>query len=60
MMRFNELHDPRDMAVDATGFRRWENGDVKVKLSDPNGLPDVMGLVGQAFEQQMGDVDQDA
>lgn len=53
-MPFHELHDPKSMATDITGRGRWGNGDVDVVLSKMDQLPYAMGLVRQAFEQQMG------
>jgi len=51
---FHELHDPREMARDVTGMGRWGNGNVEVGLESNKEIPYVMGLVRQAFEQQMG------
>ena len=56
-MQFYELHDPKNLAKDVTNLGRWGNGDVEVSLSKPEELPYVMGLVRQAFERQMGNVD---
>ena len=53
-LRFHELHDPRGLAKDVTNLGRWGNGDAEVKLSALERLPYVMGLVGQAYEKQMG------
>ena len=54
-MRFHELNDPKGIAKDVTNLGRWGNGDVEVVLQAREELPYIMGLVGQAFEQQMGD-----
>ena len=54
-MRFDELHDPKEIAADVTNVGRWGNGDVEVRLNSPEELPYVMGLVRQAFERQMDD-----
>ena len=58
-MRFDELHDPKELADDVTNVGRWGNGDVEVKLSSSEELPYVMGLVRQAFEMQMADGEAD-
>jgi predicted transport protein len=47
------LDDPRAIARDVTGLGRWGNGDVNVALAATDELPYVMGLVRQAFDQQM-------
>lgn len=54
-LKFNELYDPRGLAVDVTNVGRWGNGDAEVGLADLESLPYVMGLVRQAFEKQLGD-----
>ena len=59
-LHFHELHDPRGLAEDVTNLGRWGNGDVEVRLSRPDELPYVMGLVRQAFEKQMGSGDAEA
>lgn len=56
-MAFHELHDPKQMAKDVTNLGRWGNGDVEIGLTSEEDLPYVMGLVRQAFEKQMGDVE---
>jgi predicted transport protein len=50
-----ELADPRKMVVDVTGRGRWGNGNSEVKLSAPQDVPYIIGLVRQALEQQLGD-----
>ena len=50
---FHELHDPRDLARDVTNISRWGNGNAEAGLMYEQDLPYVMGLVRQAFEQQM-------
>ena len=60
-LRFHELHDPKGLAKDVTNLGRWGNGDVEVaRLSTPDELPYVMGLVRQAFEKQMGNGEAEA
>lgn len=56
-MAFHELHDPKQLAKDVTNLGRWGNGDVEIGLSSTDDLPYVMGLVRQAFEKQMGDME---
>ena len=56
-MSFHELHDPNGMAKDITNLGRWGNGDVEVGFSEQQELPYVLGLVRQAFEKQMGNVE---
>jgi uncharacterized protein with ParB-like and HNH nuclease domain/predicted transport protein len=51
---FHELNDPKGLARDVTNLGRWGNGDVEIGFSDSADLPYVMGLIRQAFEQQMG------
>lgn len=53
-MQFSDLSDPRGICKDVSGVGRWGNGDVEVGLSSMDELPYIMGLVRQAFEQQMG------
>jgi uncharacterized protein with ParB-like and HNH nuclease domain/predicted transport protein len=59
-MRFHELHDPRGLAKDVTNVGRWGNGDVEVGFASMEDLPYVLGLIRQAFEKQMGNVEVDA
>ena len=56
-MQFNELQDPLGLAEDVTNVGQWGNGDVRVELHSPGELPYVLGLVRQAFEKQMGNVE---
>lgn len=56
-MAFHELHDPKRFAKDVTNLGRWGNGDVEIGLSSSDDLPYIMGLVRQAFEKQMGDME---
>ena len=59
-VRFHELHDPKGLATDVTNLGHWGNGDAEIKLSDPGELRYVIGLVRQAFENQMGNGDSEA
>lgn len=54
---FHEIDDPHGLCRDITGLGRWGNGDVEVKLESPDQLPYVIGLIRQAFDQQMGTID---
>jgi uncharacterized protein with ParB-like and HNH nuclease domain/predicted transport protein len=54
---FHEIDDPNGLCRDITGLGRWGNGDVEVKLELPDQLPYVIGLIRQAFDQQMGTID---
>ncbi|OOE58615.1 hypothetical protein BZG13_06345 [Salinivibrio sp. ML323] len=56
-MAFHELHDPKQLAKDVTNLGRWGSGNVEIGLSSLDDLPYVMGLVRQAFEKQMGDME---
>ncbi|PFG63733.1 uncharacterized protein with ParB-like and HNH nuclease domain [Thioclava sp. ES.031] len=47
------ISDPRGMVVDVTGVGRWGNGNSEVKLSNPEDLQYVVGLVRQALETQL-------
>ena len=53
-MAFPEINDPRGICKDVSGLGRWGNGDVEVGLSSLEELPNIMGLVRQSFEKQMG------
>jgi uncharacterized protein with ParB-like and HNH nuclease domain/predicted transport protein len=54
---FHALDDPRRIARDVTGLGKWGNGDVNIPLASVDDLPYVMGLVRQAFDQQMANGD---
>lgn len=56
-MAFHELRDPKRLARDVTNRGRWGNGDVEIGLSSADDLPYVMGLIRQAFEKQMGEME---
>lgn len=56
-MRYHDLYDPKGIAVDVTNVGRWGNGDVEVHLREDKEIPYILGLVRQAFEQQIGDED---
>lgn len=50
----HELSDPRQLVVDVTEVGRWGNGNSEVRLSDPDDLQYVVGLVRQSLERQLG------
>jgi uncharacterized protein with ParB-like and HNH nuclease domain/predicted transport protein len=54
---FPEINDPMRLCVDVTGKGRWGNGDVEVYYERLADLPDIMGLVRQCYERQMGEGD---
>ncbi len=54
---FHDLHDPKGIAKDVKNRGRWGNGDTEVGLNKPEDLPYVIGLVRQAIERQMGDLE---
>ena len=56
-MQYHELHDPKGMTKDVTSLGRWGNGDVELGFSEQKELPYVLGMVRQAFEKQMGNVE---
>ena len=56
-MQFHELQDPRGLAEDVSNVGQWGNGDVRVALNHEEDLPYIMGLVRQAFEKQMGNIE---
>ncbi|MDZ4820557.1 MAG: DUF5655 domain-containing protein, partial [Planctomycetota bacterium] len=54
-LAFADLKDPKGLCTDVSGTGRWGNGDVEVSLKSLDELPYVMGVVRQAYEDQMGD-----
>ena len=53
-MKWPELNDPRGACLDVSGKGRWGNGEVEIKLHDPDDLPYVLGLVRQSLDLQLG------
>jgi len=53
-MHFPDIIDPRGICKDVAGLGRWGNGDVEVSFSSVDELPYILGLIRQAFDQQMG------
>ena len=54
-MKFDELQDPRNIAVDVTNKGTWGNGDVELIVSSEDEIPYAIGLVRQSLEKQMGE-----
>ena len=54
---FIEIDDPKNLCKDVTKLGRWGNGDIEIGLSSLDELPYVMGIVRQALERQMGDIE---
>ena len=52
-MKFHDIHDPEGLAEDVTDLGKWGNGDIYLTFANLDELPYVMGLVRQAFENQM-------
>ena len=53
-MKFAEINDPKILCRDVTGLGHQGNGDVTIGFASLDELPYIMGLVRQAFENQMG------
>lgn len=56
-IRLEEIHDTQSRCSDYANRSHWGTGDVMVHLASLEELPYVMGLVRQAFEKQMGDLE---
>lgn len=54
---FPEIDDPRGLCKDVTNLGRWGNGSVEVRLDRLEDLTYVVGLVRQALERQLGEVE---
>jgi len=57
-INFHEINDPKGICLDVSNLGRWGNGDVQVGLGSLEELPYILGLVRQAFEKQIGNLDQ--
>jgi predicted transport protein len=53
-MKWSELNDPKNMCRDVSGMGRWGNGNVEVKLTSPDDLTYIIGLVRQSLDLQLG------
>jgi predicted transport protein len=51
---YPDIIDPKGLCKDVSGLGRWGNGDVEVGISNMNELDDVMELIQQAFDKQLG------
>ncbi len=56
-MKFNDLHDPKEVANDVTNKGRWGNGDVEVDIKTAEEIPYAMGLIRQSLENQLDAAD---
>jgi uncharacterized protein with ParB-like and HNH nuclease domain/predicted transport protein len=56
-MKLADLEDPNHLCKDVSGVGHSGYGDVQLILNSTNELPDIMGLVRQSFDKQMGDGD---
>ena len=50
---YNKIKDPKEISKDISDLGRWGNGDVEVGLETISELDYVMGLIAQAFEEQI-------
>lgn len=49
----DQLYDPEERAMDATGQEHWSDGDTLADLSSADQIEYVMGLVRQCYESQL-------
>ncbi len=49
-----DIEDPKGLCRDISNIGRWGNGEVEVGLANLDELPYVVGLIRQAFDRQMG------
>lgn len=56
-MRFADVNDPKGLCKNVTGIGRWGNGDVEIGFSKLEELPYIIGLVRQALELQLGNIE---
>ncbi len=54
-MKFDQIDDPMGLCVDVSNKGRWGNGDIEFGIRHLNELDDVMDLIQQAFDVQMGE-----
>jgi len=54
-LNFSDINDPKKLCVDITGGRL--NGSVQVSIQSLDELPYVMGLIRQALELQLGNIE---
>ena len=53
----NKVDDPKKICKKVSNIGRWGNGDIRVVISKVNQIDDVMALIQQAFDEQMGEGD---
>lgn len=53
-VKFSDIIDDKGLCKDVSGVGRWGNGEVEVGLSNISELDDVMELVQQSYDSQMG------
>jgi uncharacterized protein with ParB-like and HNH nuclease domain/predicted transport protein len=54
----DDIEDPKGLCRDISNIGRWGNGDVEVGLSTQEELPYAVGLIRQAFDRQMGNINE--
>ena len=52
-MRYEEIHDPKNLCKDISNLGRWGNGDVEVGLSEIREIDDIMELIQQSFDSRV-------
>jgi predicted transport protein len=52
-MPFAELDDPKGLARNVAGMRRWGNGEVELVVATLEDLPYAIGLIRQSLERQL-------
>lgn len=53
----NKVDDPKKICKKVSNIGRWGNGDIRVVISKVNQIDDVMALIQQAFDEQIGEGD---
>ena len=53
----NKVDDPKKICKKVSNIGRWGNGDIRVGISKVNQIDDVMALIQQAFDDQIGEGD---
>jgi predicted transport protein len=54
-MPFAELDDPKGLARNVAGLRRWGNGEVELGVATLEEVPYAIGLIRQSLERQLDD-----
>ena len=52
-MPFAELDDPKALARNVAGMRRWGNGEVELGVATLEEVPYAIGLIRQSLERQL-------